>query len=150
MHRKTGTATASRSLPKSCAARPGKRDGLYWEAKEGEEESPFGPLVAKADREGYEKSKSGNPSPYHGYLFKILKAQGKNADGGAFDYVVNGKMILGFAVVAYPAQYGASGVMTFIVNQNGIVYQKNLGKDTAKTAAAMKLYNPDKSWKKVE
>jgi len=128
----------------------GKKDGLYWETKEGEEESPFGPLVAKAAQEGYGKSKSGNPLPFHGYYFKILKAQGKNADGGAFDYVVNGKMILGFALVAYPAQYRSSGVMTFIVNQNGIVYQKDLGKNTGKTAAAMKLYNPDKTWKKVE
>ena len=129
---------------------PGKKDGLYWEAKEGEEESPFGPMAAKAAREGYARPKSGNPSPFHGYLFRILKAQGKNAEGGAFDYVVNGRMILGFAAVAYPAQYGASGIMTFIVNQNGIVYQKNLGRHTAKTAAAMKLYDPDRSWKKVE
>jgi hypothetical protein len=129
---------------------PGNRDGLYWEAKEGEEESPFGPFAAKAAREGYDQVKSGKPSPYHGYQFRILKAQGKNAEGGAFDYVVNGKMILGFAMLAYPAQYGASGVMTFIVNQNGIVYQKDLGRDTAKSAAAIKLYNPDKSWKKVE
>jgi hypothetical protein len=129
---------------------PGKRDGLYWEAKQGEEESPFGPFAAKAAREGYDQPKSGKPSPYHGYLFKILKGQGKNADGGAFDYVVNGKMLLGFALVAYPAQYGASGVMTFIVNQNGVVHQKDLGRNTAKTAAAIKLYNPDSSWKKVE
>ncbi|HEY6008119.1 MAG TPA: DUF2950 domain-containing protein [Geobacteraceae bacterium] len=129
---------------------PGKKDGLYWEAKEGEEESPFGPMAAKAAREGYARPKSGNPSPFHGYLFRILKAQGKNAEGGAFDYVVNGKMILGFAAIAWPAQYGASGIMTFIVNQNGIVYQKDLGKNTGKTAAAMKLYDPDRSWKKVE
>ena len=81
---------------------PGKRDGLYWETKEGEEESPFGPLAAKAAREGYTKSKSGNPTPFHGYLFRILKAQGKDAGGGAFDYVVNGRMVLGFALVAYP------------------------------------------------
>ena len=129
---------------------PGKQDGLYWEAKEGEKESPFGPLAAKADREGYAKSKNGGPSPFHGYLFRILKAQGKSADGGAFDYVVHGRMILGFAMVAYPAQYGASGIMTFVVNQNGTVYQKDLGKSTGKTAAAMKLYNPDSAWKKVE
>ncbi len=129
---------------------PGKKDGLYWEAKEGEEESPFGPLAAEAAREGYVKSKSGNPAPYHGYLFRILQAQGKNADGGAFDYVVNGRMVLGFAMIAYPAQYEASGVMTFIVNQNGVVYQKDLGKNTGKVATAMKRYDPDKSWKKVE
>jgi hypothetical protein len=129
---------------------PGKKDGLYWEAGEGEQESPFGPLAAKAAREGYSTSGSAKPSPFHGYLFRILKGQGEAADGGAFDYVVNGKMVLGFAMVAYPAHYGASGIMTFIVNQNGIVYEKDLGKNTARTAAAMKLYNPDKSWKKVE
>jgi len=129
---------------------PGKKDGLYWAAKEGEQESPFGPMVAKADSEGYARSKGGDKTPYQGYLFKILKAQGPDAEGGAFDYLVSGKMILGFALVAYPAQYGASGVMTFMVNQKGIVYQKDLGKKTAQTAAAMKRYNPDSSWKKVE
>jgi Protein of unknown function (DUF2950) len=129
---------------------PGKKDGLYWEAKEGEEESPFGALVATATQEGYAHSKNAKPSPFHGYYFKILTAQGKHAEGGAFDYVVNGKMILGFALVAYPAQYGASGVMTFIVNQNGIVYQKNLGSKTATVAKKMKRYDPDPSWKKVE
>ncbi|HEY5973894.1 MAG TPA: DUF2950 domain-containing protein [Geobacteraceae bacterium] len=129
---------------------PGKKDGLYWETKDGVETSPLGSLIAKADSEGYGKSKGGDKAPYHGYLFKILKAQGANVEGGAFDYVVNGRMILGFALVAYPAQYGNSGIMTFVVNQNGIVYQKDLGKNTGKTAAAMKRYNPDKSWKKVE
>lgn len=130
---------------------PGKRDGLFWEPKEGEEESPFGPLAAEAALEGYStKTKNEAPYPFHGYIFRILKAQGAHAKGGAFDYVVNGKMILGFAMVAYPAQYGASGIMTFIVNQDGVVYQKNLGKNTGKTAAAMKLYNPDASWTKVE
>ena len=88
--------------------------------------------------------------PYHGYYFRILKKQGKSAPGGAFDYVVKDKMIGGFAVVAYPAVYGSSGVMTFIVNHDGIVYQKNLGRDTAKTAAAMTSFDPDATWKKVE
>ena len=125
---------------------PGKKDGLYWAAKEGEKLSPLGPLAAKAAKEGYTKESTA----LHGYHFKILKGQGKDAEGGAFDYLVNGKMILGYAMVAYPAQYGASGIMTFIVNQNGIVYQKNLGKNSGKIAAAMKLFNPDKSWKKVE
>jgi len=129
---------------------PGKKDGLYWEAKDGVEMSPLGSLVAKADSEGYAKSKGGNNSPYWGYLFKILKAQGDYAEGGAFDYVVNGRMILGFALVAYPVEYGNSGIMTFVVNQNGIVYQKDLGRNTGIIAAAMKSYNPDKSWKKVE
>jgi len=130
---------------------PGQKDGLYWETKEGEEPSPFGPFVAKAKTEGYEKSStSDQPQPYHGYFYKILTGQGKNAKGGAYDYVVNGNMIGGFALVAYPAQYGNSGVMTFVVSQDGVVYQKNLGRDTAKTARAMKFYDPDKTWKKVE
>jgi len=129
---------------------PGKKDGLYWEAKDGVEMSPLGSLVAKADSEGYAKSKGGNNSPYWGYLFKILKAQGDYAEGGAFDYVVNGRMILGFALVAYPVEYGNSGIMTFVVNQNGIVYQKDLGRNTGIIAAAMKSYNPDQTWKKVE
>ena len=125
----------------------GKRDGLYWEAKEGEDESPLGPFVAQAASEGYV-----NPdlSPFHGYYFKILKGQGKRANGGAYNYVVKGKMILGFALIAYPAEYGNSGVMTFIVNQEGVIYQKKLGKDTRRRAQAIKLFDPDKTWKKVE
>ena len=110
---------------------PGTKDGLYWEAKPGDEESPFGDLFARATREGYKKTDN-KPTPYHGYYFKILKAQGKNAPGGAYDYVVKGRMIGGFGMVAYPANYGVSGVMTFVVNHDGIVYEKNLGKDTAK------------------
>jgi len=138
-----GTAEFAQKVKSS----PGKKDGLYWEAKEGEKLSPLGPLAAKATREGYTKKEK---TPLHGYYFRILKAQGKDAEGGAFDYIVNGKMILGYAMVAWPAQYGASGIMTFIVNQNGVVYQKNLGKNTAKIAAALKLFNPDISWEKVE
>jgi hypothetical protein len=130
---------------------PGKKNGLYWKAKEGDEQSPLGPLVAEAQQQGYTGKKSGGkPIPYYGYYYRILKAQGKSAPGGAYDYVVNGKMIGGFALVAYPAKYGASGIMTFIVNQDGLVYQKDLGKDTEKTARAMKLFNPDGTWKKVE
>jgi hypothetical protein len=127
---------------------PGTKDGLYWEAKPGEEESPLGDFAARATREGYKKT-SNKPIPYHGYYFKILKAQGKNAPGGAYDYVIKERMIGGFAMAAYPAQYGSSGVMTFIVNHDGIVYEKNLGKDTAKIAQAIKLFNPDKTWRKV-
>ena len=130
---------------------PGKKDGLYWEAKEGEEESPLGPLAARAAQEGYtRKGKSEKPIPYNGYYFKILKAQGKHAPGGAYDYVVKGNMILGFGLVAYPATYGSSGIMTFLVNQEGVVYQKDLGKGTAKAAGGMKRYDPDPTWKKVE
>lgn len=130
---------------------PGKQDGLYWEVKEGEELSPFGPLVAKADCEGYGKQfRTESPEPFHGYYFKVLMKQGKNAEGGAFDYLVNDKMVLGFAIAAYPARYRASGVMTFIVNQGGVIYQKDLGKATEKIAAEMTSFDPDKSWKKVE
>jgi hypothetical protein len=130
---------------------PGKKNGLYWKAKEGDEQSPLGPLVAEAQEQGYSgKNSGGKPIPYHGYYYRILKAQGKSAPGGAYDYVVKGKMIGGFALVAYPAQYGSSGIMTFIVNQDGVVYQKDMGKTTDKTALAMKLFNPDRSWKKVE
>jgi hypothetical protein len=124
----------------------GKRDGLYWEAREGEKESPLGPLVAQASREGF-----ANPDlqPFHGYYFKIIKGQGKHAEGGAYTYVVKGKMILGFAIIAYPAEYGNSGVMTFMVNQEGIIYQKNLGKNTKRIAEAIKIFDPEKTWKKV-
>lgn len=129
----------------------GKKDGLYWEAKEGEEQSPLGALAARAVEEGYKERKPGdNPAPYHGYFYRILKAQGKNAPGGAYDYVVRGKMIGGFALVAFPAEYGASGVMTFIVNHDGVVYQKDLGKETGKITKAMTKFDPDKTWKKVE
>ncbi len=132
-------------------SREGEKDGLYWEAKEGEEPSPLGPLIAKAAVEGYTgKRPIGRRTPYYGYYYRILKAQGKNARGGEYDYVVDGKMIGGFALVAYPAEYGNSGVMTFIVNQDGVVYQKNLGKNTEKVASAMKQFDPDNTWKKVE
>jgi hypothetical protein len=130
---------------------PGKKNGLYWETKEGEELSPLGDLFSKAMTEGYfQKGKKSNPEPYHGYYFKILKAQGKNAPGSSYSYVIKGNMIGGFAVVAYPAKYGKSGIMTFIVNHDGTVYQKDLGKNTAKTAKAMTLYDPDKSWGKTK
>ena len=129
---------------------PGRKDGLYWERKEGEEESPFGELAARAAQEGYALANNPRHAPFHGYYFKILTAQGEHAEGGAFDYVVNGRMILGFALVAYPAKYGASGIMSFIVNQNGFVYQKDLGRNTAKIAPRMKRYDPDPSWKKVD
>jgi len=129
---------------------PGKKNGLYWETKEGEEPSPLGELVVKARAEGYTKKSKDKPVPYHGYYYRILKAQGKNAPGGAYDYLVNGRMIGGFAVVAYPAGYGNSGVMTFLVNDDGVVYQKDLGKNTKKIAMAMKKFDPDKAWKKVQ
>lgn len=128
----------------------GKKDGLYWEAGEGIEQSPLGPLLAHAQEEGYDLKKQGRkPSPYHGYYYRILTAQGKDSPGGAYDYLVKGKMIGGFAMVAYPAHYGASGIMTFVVNHDGIAYQKDLGEDTAKAAQAMTLFNPDSTWQKA-
>ena len=128
-------------------SKPGKQDGLYWEAAEGAEQSPMGPLFAAAREEGYgEKPLGGRPTPYHGYLYRILKAQGANAPGGAHDYVVGDKMIGGFALIAYPAHYRASGVMTFIVNQDGVVYQKDLGRNAKKAARAVKAFDPDKTW----
>ncbi|MHB8121042.1 MAG: DUF2950 domain-containing protein [Desulfuromonadaceae bacterium] len=130
---------------------PGTRNGLYWEAKEGEEPSPFGPLVAKADCEGYgDQFRAETIKPFHGYYFKVLMKQGMNAEGGAFDYLANDRMVLGFALVAYPARYRTSGVMTFIVNQGGVIFQKDLGKMTARIAEKMTQFDPDKSWKRVE
>ena len=131
------------------ASTAGKKDGLYWPAEEGAEESPFGPLIAQATDEGYTGGLDEEPpEPFHGYLFKILKAQGPHADGGAFDYVVDGKMALGFAAVAYPARYGASGIMTFLVNQAGVIYEKDLGPDTDDIAARMTSFDPDDTWRK--
>jgi hypothetical protein len=127
----------------------GKRDGLYWETKSGEQPSPLGPLVARARGEGY-KGAAGKPIPYHGYYYKILTGQGKDAPGGAYDYLVKGKMMGGFGMVAYPAQYGTSGIMTFIVNHDGVVYQKDLGAKTASVAQAMTKFNPDKTWTAVK
>ncbi|MDQ1333646.1 MAG: hypothetical protein QG552_596 [Thermodesulfobacteriota bacterium] len=128
----------------------GKKDGLYWETGEGDEQSPLGPLFAAAQEEGYAPKQSDDrPSPYHGYYYRILTAQGKNAPGGAYDYMVRGKMLGGFALVAYPAQYGASGIMTFVVNHDGMVYQKDLGEDTTKAAQAMNRFNPDSTWQKA-
>ena len=125
---------------------PGKKNGLYWDVKAGEPQSPLGPILTRAKSEGYQKEASGAVPPYHGYRYRILTAQGKSAPGGAYSYIVKGKMIGGFAVVAYPAEYGNSGVMTFVVNHDGKVSQKDLGKNTATVAAAMKEYNPDKTW----
>jgi hypothetical protein len=129
----------------------GKKNGLYWPVKEGEGQSPLGPLFASAQEKGYSaKAAGGKPIPYYGYYYRILTGQGKNAPGGAYDYMVKGNMIGGFALVAYPAKYGASGVMTFIVNHDGVVYQKDLGKNTEKTALAMKVFDPDSTWKKAQ
>ena len=126
----------------------GKSDGLYWPTSEGEPESPFGPLIAYARGEGY-AAQAGRPTPYHGYLYRVLTAQGKDAKGGARDYIVNGRMIGGYALVASPAEYGNSGVMTLIVNQDGTIFQKNLGEASARVAAKMAEFNPGDGWTEV-
>lgn len=133
------------------ASDQGKKDGLCWEAKEGSPPSPMGPQIANACKETFVGSNSGEgPVPYHGYFYKILRGQGRNAPGGAYDYVIDGRMVGGFALIAYPARYGVSGVMTFVVNQDGLVYQKDLGKNTEKLADALVLFDPDNTWQKVE
>jgi hypothetical protein len=125
---------------------PGKRDGLYWKAGDGEPESPIGEAVANALEEGYSKK----TEPYHGYFFKVLKGQGPAAPLGQLDYVISGHMIGGFALVAWPAKHRATGVMTFLVSNDGIVYQKDLGPDTATIAPEMTRYNPDEGWVATE
>ncbi|HVO68297.1 MAG TPA: DUF2950 domain-containing protein [Syntrophales bacterium] len=142
------TAKGLSEYAQKFASDDGKKNGLCWEVKEGEKQSPLGPEVASACKVSY--SGSGYPKPYHGYFYKILTKQGLNAPGGEYDYVVDGRMVGGFALVAYPASYGSTGIMTFIVNQDGVVYQKNLGKDTAKRAEAMTGFDPDKTWTKVD
>ncbi len=139
------------SFAQKILSTPGKKDGLYWEVKGEEETSPLGPLVAMAAQEGYrQKPNAQGPSPFQGYYFRILTAQGDKALGGAYNYVVKDKMILGFGLIAYPAKYRASGVMTFIVNQEGIVYQKDLGEKTIEIASAIKVYDPDSTWTKTK
>ena len=123
----------------------GKHNGLYWESPEGQPRSPLGPLVAFATDEGY-SVKPDSRAPFHGYNFRILKRQGGHAQGGAKEYVVDGKMVGGFAFVAYPAEYGNSGIMTFIINQDGVLLQKDLGRTTTKTATTMSEFDPDSGW----
>jgi hypothetical protein len=132
---------------------PGRKNGLFWRTKPGEEISPFGELVAQAWKQGYKRNKAAfreESTPFHGYYFRILTRQGKNAPGGKYNYVINGNMVAGFALVAFPANWGRSGVMTFIVNQQGKVYQKNLGPETTKIAQEMEWYNPDGTWTLVK
>ncbi|RZN13416.1 DUF2950 domain-containing protein [Bradyrhizobium sp. Leo121] len=126
---------------------PGKKDGLFW--RDDRDQSPLGELAAQAATEGYKAGAEGS-APYHGYYFRILKGQGPNAPGGAVNYVVKGKMIGGFGLIAYPAEYGNSGVMTFMVNHAGTVYQKDLGERTAVIAKRTYLFDPDQTWKKVD
>jgi hypothetical protein len=128
-------------------SQPGQKDGLYWPAQSSADESPLGELVASAAAEGYRVDQQ--RAPYHGYYYKVLTRQGPNTSGGALDYVVRGRMIGGFALVAYPAEYGNSGVMTFLVNHQGTVYQKDLGPNTARIAAGMTTFDPDTTWQPV-
>ena len=128
---------------------PGTHDGLFWPTNSGGELSPLGPMVAQARVEGYHRTAkmlNDEQAPYHGYYFKILTRQGKHAPGGRYNYVINGRMIAGFALVAWPAEWNNTGVMTFIVNQQGKVYQKNLGAGTANIAKRMTAYDPDDTW----
>ena len=131
------------------ASTPGKFDGLYWpaDASRGEESSPFGPLIAESSAY-LDKHTSGDP--YRGYRFRILTRQGKSAPGGAYSYVINGRMVAGFAMVAYPAAYGETGVMTFVVNGAGKIYEKNLGKDTRAVGGQMTTFDPGAGWKATE
>jgi hypothetical protein len=129
------------------ASEPGKQNGLYWPVDAGKPQSPLGPAVAAATAEGYG---GGGPEPYHGYIYKRLQSQGPDAPGGAKTYIVNGKQSGGFALLAYPAKYGSSGIMTFIINQDGVTYQKDLGDHTESAAAAMATFNPDQSWSEIQ
>jgi hypothetical protein len=131
------------------ASSPGKRDGLYWETREDEPLSPVGPLLAGAANEGPVTSDSTVSTPFHGYLYRMLTKQGKNAPGGAYDYRANGKLLGGFAVIAFPARYGMSGVVSFMVNQDGVVYQNDLGQNTAALVAEMTEFDPDPRWKRA-
>lgn len=130
------------------ASEPGKQDGLYWKTEGNEVPSPLGDLAAEAAEQGYAKEE-GKRMPFHGYFFRILTAQGKSARGGAGSFLVNGEMLGGFAMVAWPAEYGNSGVMTFIVSQDGVVHEQDLGEETAQAAAAMSDYDPGANWHKV-
>ena len=127
---------------------PGKNDGLYWPASQGNDASPLGEFIAKATGQGYRVG--GRRTPYHGYYYKVLTQQGPDAPGGALNYIVHGKMIGGFALIAYPVQYRYSGVMTFLVNHTGVVFQKDLGERTTRLAERMTWFNPDETWKKVD
>lgn len=127
----------------------GKKDGLYWPTADNEPASPFGPLVAEAHAEGYGNNTSAGPHPFHGYYFRILTRQGKDAPGGKMNYISHGQLTKGFALVAYPEHWDQSGIMSFIVNQDGQVYERNLGQANSRLAMAMKEYNPDRSWTPV-
>lgn len=144
---KDRTGAGMNTYAQRIVSQPGKKDGLYWPTAQGEEPSPLGDLFAEATGQGYRVG--GGRMPFHGYYFKILTKQGPAAPGGELDYIAQGKLIGGFALVAYPARYRNSGVMTFIVNHAGVVYQKDLGPNTSALAERMTSFNPDKTWQRV-
>jgi Protein of unknown function (DUF2950) len=129
---------------------PGKQNGLYWAIEKGQPESPIGPLVASAATEISSQQPAGTPTPYYGYFYKILTAQGPDASGGTKSCTVDGKLTQGFALIAYPTKYGSSGIMTFFVNQDGVVYQQDLGEKTGELAPQVTAYNPDSSWQQAQ
>jgi hypothetical protein len=141
---------AERQYAQRVLSQPGKHNGLYWEALSGETESPLGPLVASAETEGYTENANQQPQPFHGYYFRVLKGQRQAKSGGLQSYLVGGKMTRGFAFVAYPAEYRSSGVMTFLVDQDGVVYEKDLGPGTRETAKSLVLYERNGSWRKAD
>jgi hypothetical protein len=149
--RTAGRQGAFRSYARRFFSTPGTRDGLYWPAADGEPESPLGPLAAAASAGGYggARARGDAPTPFHGYVFRVLEAQGPAAPGGAVDYVVDGRMIGGFGVIAWPAQYGSSGVKTFIVSHAGEVYERDLGPDTARLARGIMAFDPGEGWTRV-
>ncbi len=137
----------SNAYAQRIVSRPGKKDGLYWPDAQGEPESPLGEFAARAALDGYRPGQQ--RIPFHGYYYKVLTRQGPAAEGGTLDYVVKGQMIGGFALIAYPAEYDNSGIMSFMINQDGVVYEKDLGTDTARIASRITAFNPDEGWQKV-
>lgn len=147
---KTHDGSSAHQYTQKFSSTPGTQNGLYWQVSAGQQpESPLGPLVAEAAAEGYPHQTARTERPFHGYVYRLLTRQGADAPGGAKDYIVNGQMTGGFAVVAYPVSYRVTGVMTFIVNQDGQIFQKDLGADTDSIASAMTEYNPDSTWTAV-
>ncbi len=144
-----GRQGAFRAYARRFFSTPGQRDGLYWPTRDGEAQSPLGPLAAAASAGGYARGRGDTPTPFHGYTFRILEAQGPNAPGGAVDFVVNGRMIGGWAAIATPARYGISGIKTFLVSHHGVVWERDLGPDTARLAAAITAFDPGPGWARV-
>jgi hypothetical protein len=140
---------STRQFARKILSDPGTHDGLYWAVSDGEPESPIGPLIAKATAEGYKRGSGGKPVPFHGYYYRVLTQQRIHAPGGSRNYLSNGKMMHGFAFLAFPAEYRSSGVMTFMVNQDGVIVQKDLGSKTGQVAFEMTAFNPDKTWDQV-